>query len=636
MADDTQQNAPATDGIVWDSAPATVNTGAPAPAQQSASGSEVEWDDQKPAAAAEPTLRQQLQANTEPLPTDTGHPLTNLSNFGQDVLRRGARVLGNGVLDTFSPEQDSRPAAAQMADEMHHATDYAAPMHSILQRIREFGQDYKKDPGVAVANVAGDAGATAATARVAQGALETAGGVVDRVKEAQANRNNPLNTPAHRGFTAVIDQGKAGMGKNFDAHEVAGDVAPIIQQEIQSNRALRERILDKKATPKESYEAFQEAIHNAQSHIDQAHLEVLRDVKNQPVDVKPVLKAIDELKTEGMAKYAPDDLAELDALKSRIASVETLGELNGLRMYINNQTSPTFKMSGVAVQRSATLDKAMNAAGSATRDAYYDGLSQATGQDFKKLKQTESNLLTTREALENAKGPLVSKEIQYARPMTGKQKVGAVAEGAASVVKGDKSKIAGTVLRESPMAQTHADIRRFVKNIPESVPGTFDSGVRTPDRPRLPKQASPHNIPVETTPNPRPRGPMDEVGGGASPNQLPQGQDQTLARQNAGGSVQVDNTGQLPSGPAAPQGLPQGTSPRALPDTGSNSRVAVPGKPHPGVNKSTAVDRTSRPIYPKPGTPVNNTVRVTPEGEAHIQREGLPAPAKKARKPKNQ
>src|SRR5689334_828639 len=51
--------------------------------------------------ATEPTLREQLRANTEPLPTDTGHPLTNLSNFGQDVLRRGARVIGTGLLDTF-------------------------------------------------------------------------------------------------------------------------------------------------------------------------------------------------------------------------------------------------------------------------------------------------------------------------------------------------------------------------------------------------------------------------------------------------------------------------------------------------------------------------------------------------------
>lgn len=632
MADPTQ-STPADSGVQWD-APATVQTGSSTPTPQATTpaaapvtNSGIQWDDEQPV-SSEPTLRQQLQANTEPLSTNTGHPLTNISNFGQDILRRGARVIGNGVLDTVDPVPDNQPAAQQIVDEMHKATDYAAPMHSVVDRAHEFGQEYKQDPGVAAANVVGDAGATAATARIAGGIGDLAGAAVDKFNAPK----NLQKTAAHRGFTAVLDQGKAGMGKNFDAQDVANDIAPVVQQELRSNPTLRARILDPKATPKESYEAFQEAIQNAQGHIDEAHIDALKNVKNQPVDVKPILNEIDKLKTEGMGKYAPEDAEELDALQRRIASVDTLGELNGLRMYLNNQTSPSFKMSGVAVQRSAMLDKALNAAGSATRDTYYDGLSNSTGQDFKKLKQTESNLLSAREALENAKGPLVSKQIQFNRPTTVKQKVGATARAVTSLATGDKKEIANATLLESPMAQTHADIRRFTKELPTSGLGSYE-GVQNPDRPRLSNRTTPETVTAQTTPNPRPSGPPAEVGNGGSQGQLPAGSNGTLARSRPG-SVQTDNTGQLPSGPGNAPGLPQGHKPQGLPAAASNSRVGVPGEPYPSLNTSTAVDRTARPIYTKPGTIPDRNMSVTPQGDVVIKREALPAPAPKPKKPR--
>jgi hypothetical protein len=516
---------------------------------------------------------------------------SDLHNRGQ-LIRQGADEISTAYHLRNDPAVTNSQRASNYYLGLSHMADAA-----VNPALAEDQKDMEESPNRGAGETLGDLLTSLVPHLTERGVNKTQG--------ALENRANPENSAAHRGFTAVIDQGKAGMGKNFDAKEVASSVSPIVQQEIQSNRALRERILDPKATPEETYDAFHEAVHNAQQHIDEAHLDALRNVKNQPVDMKPVLQAIDDLKKEGMEKYAPDDVNELESLKKRVASVDTLGELNGLRMYLNNQTSPSFKMSGVAVQRSANLDQALSAASSAVRNTYYDGLSNATGQDFKKLKQTESDLLTTREALENARVPLASKEVQFNRPMTGKQFIGHVAESVGDVTgavlgHGDKKKIAQTLLRESPMTQTQADIRRFTKKIPESVPGTFDSGVQTPDRPRLPSKGTPETVTAETTPNPAPAGPT------APPQALQAGRSQ----------------GALPQAAPAAKGLP---------GNASNSNVGVPGSTYPKLNAETAVDRTRRPIYPKPEPPKTSPVHVTPEGEAHIQRPALKAPAPKVK-----
>lgn len=514
MADPTQNTAPApVVGVEWDT-PNTTQGGSPSPSPSSApvppassSGAPVptdgvEWDatqpNAQPAAPVDGGFLHGLYEHTLAPLVDTGKVLTGPAPNGewaalkpviQGTVKAQTDLAKQGVGE-IKDAYNSRNAGSTAGERA--ATYYQGGAHlleSVLPgvgpQLAQTNEDLTERPDQGAGEAVGDI-ATALLPKVVEGAKTGVGKIIDSGADAP-----------QRGFTAVLDQGKAGMGKNFDAEEVAKDISPIVQQELKSNPALRERIMDPKATPKESYEAFQEAIQNAQSHIDEAHLDALKNVKNQSVDVKPILNAIDEMKTEGMGKYAPEDAAELEALQRRIASVDTLGELNGLRMYLNNQTSPAFKMSGVAVQRSAMLDKAMSAAGSATRDAYYDGLSNATGQDFKTLKQTESNLLTAREALENAKGPLVSKEVQFNRPTTAKQKVGAVADAVTSLATGDKKKIASATLLESPMAQTHADIRRFVKTIPESVPGSYDSGARTPEV-----------VTAQTTPNAAPQRPL--------------------------------------------------------------------------------------------------------------------------------
>jgi hypothetical protein len=584
MADPVQNSAPApVAGVEWD-APTDVQTGSPVPAPAPSTGGPapvegVEWE--TPGDSESPTLRQQLQTNTEPLSTNTGHPLTNISNFGQDVLRRGARVLGTGLLDTFSPEHDSRPVTQQLADTMHQSTDYAAPMHSLVTRLHEFGQDYQKDPGTAVANAVGDVGATAATGQMVKGIHGAGESAIERVNAPV----DPATTTPRRALAGLIAKAP-GMGDNFEPEAVAESVEPLIRQAAKADPETAKLASDSK-DPKVAYKAFQKLANNAQVAIDTAHRQVLSKVSNTPVSVRPVLEAMDASMPQGLESFAPKDAAAVRDLRANIANAKTLGDLNGLRVYLNTELSPEFKMDNVAVGRSGSLDKAMRSALSATKDAYYDNLQHVTGQDFRSLKMMESNLMTYQEALANSRRGQFAAQAEFNRPTTTKQKVATVGEMAGAVMHGDKGKIARTILREAPMEQTHANIRQVLKGVPKNGSG-FD---------------------VDTEPDVQPR----QLGTGS-------------------GIEEGDDTYQHEKGaPARPAVVTPFQNRPLLPETAGQGLVTEPAaqQPHPGVNEPTATTRVRQPIFKKPEPTPARTITVSPEGTATIQRPALPAPPAK-------
>lgn len=580
---DTQPKSTNDEGLEWSSAPGSVPTGAPAPAanQPQTDDEGLEWN---APTTAEPSLRQQLQTNTEPLSTNTGHPLTNIGNFGQDVLRRGARVLGTGLLDTFSPEPSTKPVAQQLVDTMHQSTDYAAPMHSLEDRLHEFGQDYQKDPGTAVANAVGDVGATAATGKMVHGTNELAKSTIERVNAPV----DPATTTPRRALSGLIAKAP-GMGDNFEPEAVAASVEPLIQQAAKADPETAKLASDSK-DPKVAYKAFQKLANNAQVAIDTAHRQVLSKVSNTPVSVRPVLEAMDASMPQGLESFAPKDAAAIKELRSNIANAKTLGDLNGLRVYLNTELSPEFKMDNVAVGRTAATDKAMRAALSATKDAYYDNLQHVTGQDFRSLKMAESNLMTYQEALANSRRGQFAAQAEYNRPTTGKQKLATAGEAVGAVLHGDKTKIARTILREGPMEQTHANIRQVMKGVPQEG-GGFDVETGTSEPAAQPRQ----------------------LGTGSD---IQEGDDTYHHEKGA---------------PARPSVVTPYQERPLLPETAGQGLVTEPAVAHPGVNEPTATTRVRQPIFKKPEPTPARTITVSPEGTATVQRPALPPPAPKVK-----
>lgn len=463
--------------------------------------------------------------------------------------------------------------------------------HPYLAKIAQIGTNAARQGTVGTAQgmLHGDTVGQA----VGRGAATAAGGAAldGLVSGAHAVAARMATAPM-RGFVGLINEGKAGMGDNFDAEGVAHDIAPLVQQAAKANPQLVKQAMSPESSPKQVYEAMEEILQEGKQKINEAHQEALGSVKNAPISTKVVQQAISKTAPEGLEKYGPEDAAAIKALQQRVGKVSTLGELNGLRAYLTTELAPSFKMDGVAVARSGAVDKAMRAALGSTRDAYYDALQQATGQDFQGLKRLESQALTGQEALANAKAKLLSAQATAERPQTAKQTVGRVVEAAASPMKGKKA-IAQSVLNEKPMDQSVADIRRFLKHIPDHVPDSFERGS-----------------------GPAGGGP----GGGSPPEPQPSlGSGTSLVRGQRPGSVQVDTQNGLPARPQAPA-LPGGAT-RQLPATASAEGRAPVGnsKPYPALDPRFTRTRIEPTRFDTPQQQGPNPVTVDPQGNAALK-----------------
>lgn len=593
----TTTTPPADEGLQWSSAPAAVSTGTPAPAaaQPQTDDEGLQWEspsNSTPSADQDQGFLHGLYAHTVQPLVQTGATVKQLLS---EPTWEGQRKIVNDTLHGMvQPQIDTYKRGA---DELQSARDgagggflpradlalqgvgnvVASAVPFLGPQISQTGQDIQTKPNQGAGEVVGDL-ATALLPKVVEGVKGKAAQIAENVQTAPS-----------RSLAGLIAK-SPGMGDNFDPKAVSNSVEPLIQQSAKANPDLYKVATDPESTPEESYKAFQGLVNKAQTAIDQAHRQVLGKVANTPVSVRPVLEAMDASMPQGLDKFAPKDAAAIRSLRDNIANAKTLGDLNGLRVYLNTELSPEFKMDNVAVGRSAATDKAMRAALSATKDAYYDNLQHVTGQDFRSLKMAESNLMTYQEALANSRRAQFAAQAAHEAPTTGKQKIAKAGEVVGAVLQGNKAKLAQSALFESPMAPTQAHIQRFLKNIPDNVPSTFDNGA-----------------PVEA---PQPR----------------QLESSSTVPDESGATYQHEKG--APTRPAVVTPFQQRP---LLPETAGQGLITDPAQaqPHPGVNEPTAVTRTRQPIFKKPEPTPARTINVGPDGTATIQRPALPAPPTK-------
>lgn len=304
------------------------------------------------------------------------------------------------------------------------------------------------------------------TSALSPSALKEAGGAISsRFPSRAANTVVPGEnyTPAHhQALSAALARG-TGMGKDFFAPDVAADIASPARQAAADNPALAKAIQN--GTPKDALGATQAVLKEAQNKVDTQHQAALKPVQNVPANMKPVQAAVPSPESF----HDPSEVTQLNNLRNRAGKVQTLGDMNKFRQYLNEQTAPSFRQNAVAAGRSSVLDKALDDTLSATRDQYYQQLEDATGLDFQPAKRMESSLLKAQEALGNAAPNLVNKDA-IANENQGKLAAGAdFLEGGSKLKSGAIPGVGylAEKMRGTPLDQLHRQLKTAFSDLPK-------------------------------------------------------------------------------------------------------------------------------------------------------------------------
>lgn len=407
-------------------------------------------------------------------------------------------------------------------------------------------------------------------------------------------------TPSHaEAFEGAIAPATA-MGKNFIPQNVSAEaLSPIRDTAARMTQGTPvEQGVVKAATasgtkPLDRIGAYQNIVQRSLSDLEAQHAPALAQYADMPVDTSSIVNRLQSLKSPTMK---PADISAIDELIAQTKGATNLGDLNRFRSELNTSTSPEYRQSQVQAGRSGLSAQAESDLTGWVRDAYYDNLQQATGQDFAPLKRQEANLITTQEALQNLTSPLSKAQATFNAPTTLREKAG----NFANVVKDPKTTVTQTFLRESPAAKTSFLLKRSLNNLPEPVPSNSSTAPQPvqdlPQQPMLGKGQSPtiQGTPVDPFP---PSGPP-RLGN-------PQGT--------------------LP-GPVTLRGLPSRYTPPRLPAS-TDGFVPSPASPPPSFNSDTARMRVQPTQFNQPEpAPSRGPIAVTPSGEAALPAKGLPAP----------
>jgi hypothetical protein len=445
----------------------------------------------------------------------------------------------------------------------------------------------------------------------------------------------------HASLSGVLARG-TGAGKGYFPKDVASSIGSALRQTAADNPSIASAIAS--GSPEDSLAGTQALLGKMREGIDGRHQQALQPVANTPIDPTPIQDAVTF--PQSLSNFAPEDAAAVNDLKARLGSVRTLGGLNDLRMYLNQQLASQFRQNPVAAGNSGALTSAMQDALKATRDQYYQELENATGQNFQGAKRMESGVLSAEEALGNAAPGLAAKQAIAEQPRSVRGNVANAIQGANGLksgpVAGVTQFVAGKILGETPMTPIQEGLRNFVSNLPARTPVPQAIGPRfsqgpTTTNPRIP--VAPAQLPPQTEgqvpPAEAPQSLLERLAdsyGVEGANSFPQPYREPAAAATPisdRGTIIVGSDGVAQRGPAGL--LPAYTGVRQLGAGAGNPEFVVPpATPPPSFNPATA--RTNiyagrpRPVVP-PAPP--RTVTVSPEGTAVVQRPQLIAPAVK-------
>lgn len=257
-----------------------------------------------------------------------------------------------------------------------------------------------------------------------------------------------------------------GMGKNFTPQSITPQALSPIRQTASrmAQGSPLEQVTVQAATnpstpPLTRLRAYQGVVQSALNDLEAQHAQGLASAADVPVSVDPLVQ---ELRSHISPTTDPADVSAIQNLIQRTRQVRTIGDLNTFRQELNNETSAEFKQSQIQAGRSGTSVQAASDLAGAVRGAYYDNLGQATGVNYAPLKLQESNLLTTKEALQNQQSMLAKQEATFNAPSTLREKAGNVA----NVIQNPKATVTQTILRESPATRISTLLQKSLADLP--------------------------------------------------------------------------------------------------------------------------------------------------------------------------
>lgn len=415
-------------------------------------------------------LKRTISAVLSPVihPVDTAVGTYNLLKQGADSVE----MSGSGGMD---PGINARVAAG--------------PATAIVQRTAD---DYKQGglvragTGIA-ADVAGGIIGGKALGAVTDAALAARSGVMPKVVPGQ--NYTPANARAFEGVTSK----STGMGPNFIPQSLTADALSPIRQAASDMLASGDPVqqaIARKATamgvkPLDRLAAVQSVIQKSLTDLEAQHAPVLQQVAGTPVDMTPIQRGLQAQIVPGMSAA---DVAGIQDLIDRSGQITNLGELNKFRSLMNDEASPSYRQSPTQAGRASAPQQVATDTADAVRNHYYDQMQQATGTDFQPLKNQQSNLLTTKEAIERMQSPLSKAQADFKAQMTKRAVLGEIGDAVVNVVKNPKKLVQEQVLRQSPAASTSYLIRKALTGLPDATPPAPQS-IAAPPPPQAPPPA---------------------------------------------------------------------------------------------------------------------------------------------------
>jgi hypothetical protein len=398
-------------------------------------------------------------------------------------------------------------------------------------------------------------------------------------------------TPNHaRAFEGAIAPATS-MGKNFIPQTVTPEaLSPIrgtaarMAQGTPVEQGIVKTATSSSTPPLDRIGAYQKIVQNAIGDLEAQHAPALAQSANVPVDTTPIVQ---RLRARISPTTAPADASAIQELIGRVKQAKTIGDLNTFRQELNDETAPQYRMSQVQAGRTGVSAEAANDLTGWVRNAYYDNLEQATGQDYGPLKRQEANLMTVQEALQNQQAPLSQAEAKFSAPTTIREKMG----NGANLFRDPKTTLTQTFLRETPATKVSTLLQKSLDDLPTgNGPSASSPSSGGPSQNSLVLKGQPPT--VQGTPvNPFPPSGPPRLG-------------------NPQGTIQAPVTLRgLPSRYRAPQ-LPSSTA----------RNVPAESSPSPQLNEATARMRVQPNRFntkPSP-SPSSGPVPVTPEGQAGV------------------
>lgn len=526
------------------------------------------------------------------------HPITNLIEAGTGITP--IKTLAQGILGQVKNTYSSGKSAIhdyRSGNTPQAVVDAVQALPIIGQPMVKAAQQATNNPTPppSTGNTYSDDLRTAMSTPGAMGTLlgmsaQLAPMVTDAAlpaRPAPTAAPTPQQLAAHTGLLGRMN----GLGDNFIPQDSAATTSSVARQAAADNPTIA-KVATMRGSSPDNIAAYQAILQKANSALEVPHANTIAIHAPDAADVRGIQAAVGQSFPKTLAGVSPEDAAAIQQLQSRLGTINTLGGLNDLRQWLNDEAAAGYKQDGVAAARGTATKAGIRTAADAARNAYYDQLQQASGTDFRPLKAQQSALLDQQEGAAKLGQTLSAQQAIANEPKSPGARIGEVLTGGralkAGPIAGAAQLAAEKLLRQTPLTQPNYLIRKFLSDLPEPTPQSPQVAAPVPSNaPQLPANASPQNL------NPQPPAP------GPSPQPLL-------------GNPQ----GQLPA-TAVQALLEQSAQPLALPaDTNAMNVSQSPSTQYPPLNADTARTRIAPTQYAAPPPVASTGARpVTPSGQ---------------------